>query len=96
VSGLNTLCDWRSNLSYAFVAGSARSSGNLMRYLPLQFFSFVFVLTCSFTALGDAAVVINSVLFRCTFSAVGPGQVGFTGPEERGKRHISRGQCGSS
>lgn len=40
--------------------------------------------------LGDAAVVIKSVLCRCTFSAVGPGQVGFTGPGDRGRRHISR------
>lgn len=34
------------------------------------------VLICSLTALGDVGVVINSVLFRCKFSAGGPGEVG--------------------
>lgn len=49
---------------------------------------------CSFVALGGAAVVINSVLFRYKFSTLGAGQMGCTGPGERGKRPISGGSVG--
>lgn len=95
MSGFNTLCDWGRNMSYVFVVCSAHFSGKLLKCLPLPL-SFMLVLTCPFTPLGDAAVVVNSVLFRCMFSAVGPGQVGCTGPGKRGKWHIAGGQCGYS
>lgn len=39
---------------------------------------FFFCACLNILLYGDVAVVINSVLFRCTRSAVGPGQVGFT------------------